>query len=125
MEYKTSKSDKFSTLDEITNKVFNEVLQGKYDSNLESMNKRSEKSSIKSEDFNSEASSTRRRQFLPAFPLRPQRTMRHASGKETSSNESTEADTKKPLIAKLKAGVKLQVPKTQQSEGISEKFVDL
>lgn len=105
------KLDKSNTLDEITNKVFNEVLQGKIDSEAV-------QTSTQSEDFYSEASSTRHRNFLSHLPLVS--SMNPVLKEECDTEidvEAHEVESKRPLIAKLKAGVKLQTPETK-AQGI-------
>lgn len=91
--------------------MFNEVLQGKIDSE-------SIQASTQSEDFYSEASSTRHRNFLPHIPLKT--SMKPIPKEECDKEENsveTETNTKKPLIAKLKAGVKLQQTPETKAQG--------
>uniref|UniRef100_A0A336M2D8 CSON010776 protein n=1 Tax=Culicoides sonorensis TaxID=179676 RepID=A0A336M2D8_CULSO len=113
---KLPKTDKSNTLDEITNKVFNEVLQGKIDNE-------SVQASTQSEDFHSEASSsTRRKNLLHHLPivggLKP--ALKEECDNEGDGSSTKETGSKKPLIAKLKAGVKLQTPDTKAQELLAE-----
>ncbi|KAJ6635573.1 Regulator of G-protein signaling loco [Pseudolycoriella hygida] len=107
-----------STLDEITNKVFNELLQEKVEShsqhNPSNLHPASDQGSARSDDFGSETSSgmfSRLKRRDSNFPL-----SRSNKGKKITapssaagSDDGTTDGVKKPLIAKWKAGVKLQV----------------
>ncbi|XP_030371699.1 regulator of G-protein signaling loco isoform X2 [Scaptodrosophila lebanonensis] len=113
-----------SKLDEITNKVFNELLQSKVEACASDKQKSSELCSMKSNDETpSETSSFLRRQQQENSNI-PGSKLPKLKKKSTSSQHSEEAqpttspslitptllvDPKKPIIAKLKAGVKLQV----------------
>lgn len=111
-------------LDELTNKVFNELLQSKSDAAAAPTQKPSDLCSMKSNEAPSESSSTlfdrMRRQQRDNSNI-PGSKLPKLKKKSTSSQHSEEAtgtaatatampnvDPKKPIIAKLKAGVKLQ-----------------
>ncbi|XP_023165627.2 regulator of G-protein signaling loco isoform X4 [Drosophila hydei] len=108
-------------LDELTNKVFNELLQSKADAAAGPTQKSSDLCSMKSNEAPSESSSTlferMRRQQRDNSNI-PGSKLPKLKKKSTSSQHSEEAaavattlpnaDPKKPIIAKLKAGVKLQ-----------------
>lgn len=114
-----------STLDEITNKVFSELLQGKVESH-DGNQKAADVCSMKSDDCASESSSIfgrirRRDSNIPGLKgLRPKKINKisisqsddalTASTQIFSTNSDIVATTKKPVIAKWKAGVKVQVP---------------
>lgn len=119
-----------STLDEITNKVFNELLQGKVESHANQIlpTKPSDQCSVRSEDCASETSSVfdrlrRKDSNIPALKaLRPKKLDLPSkcsvapsedgvslSTQTTSASDPTSNGIKKPLIAKWKTGVKLQV----------------
>lgn len=121
-----------STLDEITNKVFNELLQGKVESH-EVNHKAADMCSLKSEDCASETSSIfdrirRRDSNIPGLKgLRPKKINKPSiSQSDDTLSNSTQvtggsdpsstaaAPVKKPIIAKWKAGVKVQV--TERAE---------
>ncbi|CAO1402445.1 unnamed protein product [Diamesa hyperborea] len=123
----SASNPQLNTLDEITNKVFNELLQGKVDGQgmVNGVNgniRPSEQGSIKSEDWGSEASSgifsrMRRHRADSSAPA----SNRGGSKSKKSSGGSEESDVnamKKPLIAKWKnaAGVKLQVTNRAQND---------
>ncbi|XP_037922272.1 regulator of G-protein signaling loco isoform X4 [Hermetia illucens] len=120
------------TLDEITNKVFNELLQGKAKAHAgqqqQPTSKVFDQNSEKSDDCASESSSIfdkiRRRESSsagikmarPKKIILPNKTSTAGSedGLSTSTQTTTSSDPnatgiKKPLIAKWKTGVKLQV----------------
>ncbi|XP_017859764.1 PREDICTED: regulator of G-protein signaling loco isoform X3 [Drosophila arizonae] len=114
-------------LDELTNKVFNELLQSKSDAAAAPTQKPTDLCSMKSNEAPSESSSTlfdrMRRQQRDNSNI-PGSKLPKLKKKSTSSQHSEEAtataaaaaaatimphvDPKKPIIAKLKAGVKLQ-----------------
>ncbi|XP_052836905.1 regulator of G-protein signaling loco isoform X3 [Drosophila gunungcola] len=105
-------------LDELTNKVFSELLASKVDAAQEKP-RPSDLCSMKSNEAPSESSSTlferMRRQQSHGSNI-PGSKLPKLKKKSTSSQQSEEtaaavavADPKRPIIAKLKAGVKLQV----------------
>ncbi|XP_046869624.1 regulator of G-protein signaling loco isoform X2 [Drosophila willistoni] len=123
----TTTSSSQGQLDELTNKVFNELLQNKAaDAAAADRKKSSDLCSIKSNDAPSESSSSlfgmRRHQRNNTANI-PSSKLPKLKKKSTSSSQHSEealpatgttaatlpADPKKPIIAKLKAGVKLQV----------------
>ncbi|XP_017846612.1 regulator of G-protein signaling loco isoform X2 [Drosophila busckii] len=108
-------------LDELTNKVFNELLQSKADA--AACHKPSDVCSMKSNELRSESSSSLLERMRRQQQQQQQRDNSNIPGsklpklkkKSTSSEHSEETataaasmDPKKPIIAKLKAGVKLQ-----------------
>lgn len=107
-------------LDELTNKVFNELLASKADAAASEKPRPSDLCSMKSNEAPSETSSSlferMRRQQRDGTNI-PGSKLPKLKKKSTSSQQSEEAatqataaaDPKKPIIAKLKAGVKLQV----------------
>ncbi|XP_016983082.2 regulator of G-protein signaling loco isoform X2 [Drosophila rhopaloa] len=106
-------------LDELTNKVFNELLASKADAVATEKPRPSDQCSMKSNEVPSEASSSlferMRRQQRDGSNI-PGSKLPKLKKKSTSSQQSEEAtttqaaaDPKKPIIAKLKAGVKLQM----------------
>ncbi|KAH8243333.1 hypothetical protein KR032_006622 [Drosophila birchii] len=110
-------------LDELTNKVFNELLASKADAAAAAGSEKQRPSdlcSMKSNEAPSETSSSlferMRRQQRDGSNI-PGSKLPKLKKKSTSSQQSEEAatqataatDPKKPIIAKLKAGVKLQV----------------
>lgn len=100
----TSASDpQLNTLDEITNKVFNELLQGKVNASNEN----------ESDDWGSETSSG-----IFNRMLRNPNKNKQATSKTSGGSDEGENAIRKPLIAKLKAGVKLQVTQNRtQNDG--------
>ncbi|XP_055908677.1 regulator of G-protein signaling loco isoform X4 [Eupeodes corollae] len=121
-----------STLDEITNKVFSELLQGKVESHDENQ-KVADACSLKSNDCGSETSSIfdrirRRDSNIPGLKgLRPKKINKTAisqsddaltTSTQTFNSNSDAIVTKKPIIAKWKAGVKVQV--TERAENQDE-----
>ncbi|XP_070074052.1 regulator of G-protein signaling loco isoform X2 [Drosophila takahashii] len=105
-------------LDELTNKVFNELLASKADAAASERSRPVDLCSMKSNEAPSEASSSslfermRRQQRdgggnIPGSKL-PKLKKKSTTGSQ-QSEEATAADPKKPIIAKLKAGVKLQM----------------
>ncbi|XP_055847261.1 regulator of G-protein signaling loco isoform X2 [Episyrphus balteatus] len=124
-----------STLDEITNKVFSELLQGKVESH-DGNQKAADIGSMKSDDCASETSSIfdrirRRDSNIPGLKgLRPKKinkiSISQSDDALTTSTQlySTNSDpavttTKKPVIAKWKAGVKVQVTeRAENQEGL-------
>lgn len=104
-----------NALDEITNKVFNEVLQGK---NVSATTK-FDVDSAKSDEFQSEISSTynkHRSQVFQPQGLAISKAMKFAKPVQLLS-EDTSLETKKPLITKLVPGVKVQTSSKTQGEG--------
>lgn len=104
-------------LDEITNKVFNELMNGKIVNGKVP------------EDCTSDSSSTRRDRFRRRGSNAPSESGRGAKSKKCSTAGSEDGGEsvnnvgiKKPIIAKLKAGVKLQIPTRSQNDGIFELF---
>jgi len=106
-------------LDELTNKVFNELLASKADAAATEKSRPADLCSMKSNEAPSETSSSlferMRRQQRDGGNI-PGSKLPKLKKKSTSSQQSEEAttaqataDPKKPIIAKLKAGVKLQV----------------
>ncbi|XP_055908675.1 regulator of G-protein signaling loco isoform X2 [Eupeodes corollae] len=122
-----------STLDEITNKVFSELLQGKVESHDENQ-KVADACSLKSNDCGSETSSIfdrirRRDSNIPGLKgLRPKKINKTAisqsddaltTSTQTFNSNSDAIVTKKPIIAKWKAGVKVQVTeRAENQEGL-------
>ncbi|XP_055695239.1 regulator of G-protein signaling loco [Lutzomyia longipalpis] len=117
-----------STLDEITNKVFNELLQGKVETmagtagaaGLENPLSRAtvDQLSMKSEEWGSETSSgifTRARRHELLLKHRGRKMPQSQKNSQTESEDNADG-TKKPLIAKWKSGAKLQVT-TRSSPG--------
>ncbi|XP_037944884.1 regulator of G-protein signaling loco isoform X1 [Teleopsis dalmanni] len=112
-----------STLDEITNKVFSELLQGKVEAHAS--NKRlsippNDVCSLKSDDYVSESSSLfnrAREKNNQGLNLKNKLFCNQNSEENITSFKSTcltdgtspTIEIKKPIIAKLKAGVKVQV----------------
>ncbi|XP_020814107.1 regulator of G-protein signaling loco isoform X1 [Drosophila serrata] len=110
-------------LDELTNKVFNELLASKADAAAAAGNEKQRPSdlcSMKSNEAPSETSSSlfermRRQQRdgsnIPGskLPKLKKKSTSSQQSEEAASQPTAAADPKKPIIAKLKAGVKLQV----------------
>lgn len=116
-----------STLDEITNKVFNELLQEKVEShsqhnNPSNLRQLSDHGSTRSDDFGSETSSgifgrlRRKDSNFPASRLNKAKKFA-APSSTTGSDDGVNDGIKKPLIAKWKAGVKLQVTGRSDNHG--------
>lgn len=115
-----------STLDEITNKVFNELLQEKVElhsqHNPPNLRQASDHGSTRSDDFGSETSSgifgrlKRRDSNFPASRLNKGKKI-VAPSSTTGSDDGATDGVKKPLIAKWKAGVKLQVTSRTDNHG--------
>lgn len=115
-----------STLDEITNKVFNELLQEKVEShsqhNPSNIRQLSDQGSIRSDDFGSETSSgilgrlKRKDSNFPVSRLNKGKKM-VAPSSIAGSDDGVNDGIKKPLIAKWKAGVKLQVTGRSDNHG--------
>ncbi|XP_017041724.1 regulator of G-protein signaling loco isoform X2 [Drosophila ficusphila] len=104
-------------LDELTNKVFNELLASKADAVAGEKPRPSDLCSMKSNEAPSETSSSlferMRRQprdggNIPGSKL-PKLKKKSTSSQQSEEVTPTPADPKKPIIAKLKAGVKLQM----------------
>nr|AAD24580.1 regulator of G-protein signalling LOCO C2 [Drosophila melanogaster] len=106
-------------LDELTNKVFNELLASKADAAASEKSRPVDLCSMKSNEAPSETSSLfermRRQQRdggnIPAskLPKLKKKSTSSSQQSEEAATTQTVADPKKPIIAKLKAGVKLQV----------------
>nr|XP_023014758.1 regulator of G-protein signaling loco isoform X2 [Leptinotarsa decemlineata] len=115
-------SNKVTKLEEITNRVFESILQEKSDSSVFKQNK-SEKGSVKSEDWGSEHSSTFIGKFLRRDSGLHDRKKKMIA-KKLNSNEDTvivagsdQCPNKKPLVAKLRAGAsKLHVTRSESDE---------
>lgn len=127
----SASNPQLNTLDEITNKVFNELLQGKVDAQG-MVNGNVEQASVKvccsssslrqnqlnflfqqSEDWGSETSSgifNRMRRY-------PKKSHKMLSKSSAGSEEGDPNAIKKPVIAKWKAGAKLQVTSRAQNDG--------
>ncbi|XP_052903171.1 regulator of G-protein signaling loco-like [Anopheles moucheti] len=111
-----------NTLDEITNKVFNELMNGKTASNG-TVGK-----GPPDVDCVSDTSSTRRDRFRRrGSNAAPSESGRGAKSKKCSTGGSEDGGEsvnnlgiKKPIIAKLKAGVKLQIPTRSQNDELLE-----
>ncbi|XP_050067871.1 uncharacterized protein LOC126556586 [Anopheles maculipalpis] len=111
-----------NTLDEITNKVFNELMNGKTASNG-AVGK-----GPPDVDCTSDTSSTRRDRFrrrgsnaAPSESGRGAKSKKCSTGGSEDGGESvTNVGIKKPIIAKLKAGVKLQIPTRSQNDELLE-----
>ncbi|KFB40885.1 AGAP002411-PC-like protein [Anopheles sinensis] len=110
-----------NTLDEITNKVFNELMNGKTASNGATGK------GPPDVDCASDTSSSRRDRFRRRGSNAPSESGRGAKSKKCSTGGSedggesvTNGGTKKPIIAKLKAGVKLQMPTRSQNDELLE-----
>lgn len=120
-----------STLDEITNKVFNELLQEKVEShsqhNPSNLRQLSDHGSVRSDDIRSETSSgifgrlKRRDSNFPVSRLNKGKKI-VAPSSTTGSDDGVTDGVKKPLIAKWKAGVKLQVTGRTDNHGKSVDF---
>ncbi|XP_043657165.1 regulator of G-protein signaling loco isoform X4 [Drosophila teissieri] len=106
-------------LDELTNKVFNELLASKADRASSEKSRPVDLCSMKSNEAPSTSSSLfeplRRQQRdggnIPAskLPKLKKKSTSSSQQSEEAAATSAVADPKKPIIAKLKAGVKLQV----------------
>ncbi|KAJ3649356.1 hypothetical protein Zmor_021120 [Zophobas morio] len=108
-------------LDEITNQVYEDILQEKSDADF--LKPKSDKGSVKSEDWGSEHSSgifgrflrrdsgvheRKKKSLMPKLKMQPN---------GTTAEDVTGEQVKKPLIAKWKTGVnKLQVPCSESDE---------
>lgn len=110
-------------LDEITNKVFNELMNGKIAG--------TNGGAKVPEDCTSDSSSTRRGdRFRRRGSNAPSESGRGAKSKKQCSTAGSEdggesvsnvaTGMKKPIIAKLKAGVKLQIPTRSQNDELLE-----
>ena len=132
--HKKSPPSQQSTLDEITNKVFNELLQEKVEShaNHHTVTKQqcaSDHGSLRSDDWGSENSSSgifgrlkRRDANFPGGTRSNVKTKKHLMLPPPTAGGGSSEDghmdgIKKPLIAKLKAGVKLQVTARSENHG--------
>ncbi|XP_053694176.1 regulator of G-protein signaling loco isoform X2 [Sabethes cyaneus] len=115
-ELKDDNKQELNMLDEITNKVFNELMNGKIANGKIP------------EDCTSDSSSTRRDRFRRRGSNAPSESGRGAKSKKCSTGGSEDggdsvnngAGSKKPIIAKLKAGVKLQIPTRSQNDELLE-----
>ena len=113
----SSGKQELNMLDEITNKVFNELMNGKIANGPK----------VPPEDCTSDSSSTRRGdRFRRRGSNAPSESGRGAKSKKCSTAGSEDGGesvgnaatgVKKPIIAKLKAGVKLQIPTRSQNDG--------
>lgn len=103
-------------LDEITNKVFNEVLIGKSVSTVP----RLDVDSAKSDDFYSEVSSTSKN-VHQRTPFQPQGLAVNKTLQQSKNLpgrvEDINIEMKKPLITKLIQGVNVQTSSKTQGEG--------
>uniref|UniRef100_A0A1A9UWD6 RGS domain-containing protein n=1 Tax=Glossina austeni TaxID=7395 RepID=A0A1A9UWD6_GLOAU len=95
-----------SNIKEITNKIFKDVMQ-KNQAETKPLTQATDQISLKSDSCNSNSSSLfeltcGKPDSTSSLPLQLKRT-------STSSQHSTDTNIKKPIIAKLTAGVKLQV----------------
>ncbi|KAG5893133.1 hypothetical protein JTB14_034153 [Gonioctena quinquepunctata] len=115
------KNNNVTKLNEITNKVFESILQEKSDSANRKV-ARSEKGSVKSEDWGSEHSSTFIGKFLRRDSGIHERRKKILERCKASSGNAAVIDhghTKTPLVAKLKAGVhKLNVTCSESDEWV-------
>ncbi|XP_055539266.1 regulator of G-protein signaling loco isoform X2 [Wyeomyia smithii] len=115
-ELREDNKQELNMLDEITNKVFNELMNGKIANGKIP------------EDCTSDSSSTRRDRFRRRGSNAPSESGRGAKSKKCSTGGSEDggdsvnngAASKKPIIAKLKAGVKLQMPTRSQNDELLE-----
>lgn len=114
-DLKDDTKQELNMLDEITNKVFNELMNGKIANGKVP------------DDCTSDSSSTRRDRFRRRGSNAPSESARGAKSKKCSTAGSEDggesvsnAGTKKPIIAKLKAGVKLQIPTRSQNDELLE-----
>ncbi|XP_055632262.1 regulator of G-protein signaling loco isoform X1 [Toxorhynchites rutilus septentrionalis] len=114
-ESKDEAKQELNMLDEITNKVFNELMNGKIVNGKVP------------EDCTSDSSSTRRDRFRRRGSNAPSESGRGAkskkcstAGSEDGSESVNNVGMKKPIIAKLKAGVKLQIPTRSQNDELLE-----
>uniref|UniRef100_A0A182K8D4 RGS domain-containing protein n=1 Tax=Anopheles christyi TaxID=43041 RepID=A0A182K8D4_9DIPT len=114
-----------NTLDEITNKVFNELMNGKTAASSVVVGKGGGTADV---DCASDTSSTRRDRFRRrGSNAAPSESGRGAKSKKCSTGGSEDGGEsvnnlgiKKPIIAKLKAGVKLQIPTRSQNDELLE-----
>ncbi|XP_017775216.1 PREDICTED: regulator of G-protein signaling loco [Nicrophorus vespilloides] len=106
--------------DELTNKVYEDILQEK----SEATKQKSDKDSVKSEDWGSEHSGLIGRFLKPRDSERNRDKKKKLAGKSKGSTNSSVEDVansdqlKKPLITKLNPGVKIQ--NTSESEELYE-----
>lgn len=103
-------------LDELTNQVFEDILQGKSDS--VGLKPKSDKGSVRSEDWGSEHSSGIFGRFLrrdSGLNDRKKKLMTKVKG--ASSLEDVGDQVKKPLIAKWKTGVHKMQVSCNESDG--------
>ncbi|XP_062564387.1 regulator of G-protein signaling loco isoform X4 [Armigeres subalbatus] len=114
-DLKDDNKQELNMLDEITNKVFNELMNGKIANGKVP------------DDCTSDSSSTRRDRFRRRGSNAPSDSARGAKSKKCSTAGSEDGGesvsnvgTKKPIIAKLKAGVKLQMPTRSQNDELLE-----
>ncbi|XP_060645999.1 regulator of G-protein signaling loco isoform X1 [Drosophila nasuta] len=123
----TATNESSTQLDELTNKMFNELLQSKADAAAATQKKPADLSSMKSNEVPSESSSSlfermrqqrqqRENSNIPGSSKLPKLKKKSTSSQHseelstitTGSCATSSVDPKKPIIAKLKAGVKLQ-----------------
>lgn len=133
----SASNPQLNTLDEITNKVFNELLQGKVEAQaavneINGNGRQSDQRSVKvksksfrvnlnltaniliqSEDWGSETSSG----IFNRMRRHPKKSQKMQSKSSAGSEEGDQNGVKKPLIAKWKAGAKLQVTSRAQNDG--------
>ncbi|KAI4467966.1 regulator of g-protein signaling loco [Holotrichia oblita] len=111
---------KFSNLDDITNKVYEDILQEKAE--IVCNKQKSDKSSVKSEDWGSEHSSGIFGKFLRrdsgVHDKKKKPVIRNKGNSTNSSTEDVNADqgNKKLLIAKFKPGVRVQMAYSESDE---------
>lgn len=118
-----------STLDEITNQVYSELLQEKVESHYNQNQRTSDTGSMRSGDWGSTKSSS----GIFGRLKRPETVaMRNKAREPTEKTSTTGSDDeatatslaadqmKKPLIAKWKTGVKLQVTTKSENHGKAE-----
>ncbi|XP_034116534.2 regulator of G-protein signaling loco isoform X3 [Drosophila albomicans] len=123
----TATNESSTQLDELTNKMFNELLQSKADAAAATHKKPADLCSMKSNEVPSESSSSlfermrqqrqqRENSNIPGSSKLPKLKKKSTSSQHseelstitTGSCATSSVDPKKPIIAKLKAGVKLQ-----------------
>lgn len=117
-----------STLDEITNQVYSELLQEKVESHYNQNQRTSDTGSMRSGDWGSTKSSS----GIFGRLKRPDVAIRNKAREPTEKTSTTGSDEeataaslaadqmKKPLIAKWKTGVKLQVTTKSENHGKSQ-----
>ncbi|KAI5705946.1 hypothetical protein M8J75_003350 [Diaphorina citri] len=103
----TPKPKGASTLDEITNRVFEELLQGKADGQTMKPPS-SDQGSMKSDDWGSEHSSGLLGRFLRRDSVMVEKQRDRQKKKASGADRKPSISKLPPLIAKLKPGVKLE-----------------